>query len=111
MRHVLLVNRDALIGASSFCSSRSPRFSGFGEIVSPTCLPEQVGMGCGRRRLAFVLKELAELGYTHALLWVFEENQTARAFYQKAGFVQNNPARVLTIGGAVLRALPHCRWI
>lgn len=111
MRHVLLVDRGALIGASGFCGSRSPQFGGFGEIVSLYLLPERVGTGCGRRLLTFVLKELAELGYTDAFLWVLEENRAARAFYQKAGFVQKGPAQVLTAGGAALRALSYCRRI
>jgi RimJ/RimL family protein N-acetyltransferase len=45
------------------------------------------------------LAALAGYGFRHAVLWVFEENARARAFYQRQGWRDDGVRKVLGIGG------------
>ena len=96
-----------IIGTSSFCESRFDVFEGYGEIISIYLLPEYVGKGCGRQLMERALSELRNLGYTKAFLWVLEENNRARAFYEKIGFVLSDKSIENNIGGKDLREVSY----
>lgn len=40
--------------------------------------------------MTHLLQEVADAGYSRLVLWVFEENHRARAFYESHGFVATN---------------------
>ena len=55
------------------------------EIVSLHLLPEHKRKGIGRRLLETVAFKLREQGCSSVFLWVLEENQSARRFYEALG--------------------------
>ena len=111
MNTLVMIENDDFIGTSSYCKSRFPEFSGFGEIVSIYLLPDYIGKGYGKPLLDAVIGELAKLGYRDIFLWVLEDNLRARKFYEKAGFVQSNEYLDDNIGGKKLREIRYIRRI
>lgn len=106
--HTLVCLEDGqIIGTSSFCESRFDVFEGYGEIISIYLLPEYVGKGCGRQLMERALSELRKQGYTKTFLWVLEENNRARAFYEKMGFTISDKSIVSNIGGKDLKEVSY----
>lgn len=59
---------------------------GFGELICIHSLQKQWAKGYGSAMMEYVLSQLQQEGYGSVILWVFEENQRARKFYEKHGF-------------------------
>lgn len=64
-----------------------------GHITSLHVLPDFRGRGYGRVLMDHVLAECGRRGFTDVTLWVLEENQNARRFYEKYGFHQDGGTR------------------
>ena len=64
-------------------SKNNPAFDG--EIYAIYLLEEYQRMGLGRRLFISVAERLLEDGMSSFLLWVFEENHSARRFYESLG--------------------------
>lgn len=96
------------IGTSSYCKSRFPDFSDFGETVSIYFLPQYIGKGYGKLLLDAVIGELEQLGFDEIFLWVLEDNLKARKFYEKAGFTLSGNYLDDNIGGKELRVIQYC---
>lgn len=62
-----------------------------------------MGKGYGRLLLQAVVSELKKMGFDKVFLWVLEENQNARHFYEKCGFVQTGRCMWSDIGGKELK--------
>lgn len=60
---IIMVENNDFIGTSSYCRSRSPEFSDFGEIISIYLLSQYIGRGYGRQLLDTVVRELAAMGF------------------------------------------------
>ena len=108
---IIVVENDELIGTSSYCRSRSPEFSDFGEIISIYLLPQYIGRGYGRQLLDAAVRELTELGFQDIFLWALAENQRARKFYEKNGFVQTEHCMEHVIGGKKLLEVQYYRAV
>lgn len=108
MDTLVLIEDGNFIGTSSYCKSRFPEFSNWGEIVSIYFLPQYIGKGYGKKLLNAVIEELASLGFQDIFLWVLEENLRARQFYEKAGFRFSGNSLNDNIGGKELRELQYC---
>ena len=65
-----------------------------GHITSIHVLPQLRGLGFGRALIDQVLDEFARRGFAEVTLWVLQENQSARAFYEKYGFRHDGGTRV-----------------
>ena len=102
MHTLVLTHNGQLAGTASFCQSRLTALSGFGEIVSIYLLPEYIGKGYGKQLLNRCIRELNRLGFTELVLWVLEENQRARIFYEREGFFCTDAYRLDTFGGKEL---------
>lgn len=57
-----------------------------GYVSSLYVSPYAQGGGYGRRLLARAEEELRTLGATRAYLWVFEQNEPSRRFYERSGW-------------------------
>lgn len=57
------------------------------EIVGLYLVPEHIGAGYGKQTMDWIKKEIKSRGYDKISLWVLEENNRARRFYEKSGFV------------------------
>ena len=77
-----------MVGTSSFCLSRFPQFEDCGEIISLYLLPEYMGKGYGKELLKTAISELSAQGFQEIFLWVLEENNRARHFYERCGFLK-----------------------
>lgn len=104
---LLAVENDTLIGTASYCRSRFPAWEDSGEIVSIYLLSESIGKGYGRPLLDAAVDELKQLGFRDVFLWVLEDNQRAKAFYEKAGFVYTGDCLTDTIGRKELREVRY----
>lgn len=108
---IIVVENDELIGTSSYCRSRSPEFSDFGEIISIYLLPQYIGRGYGRPLLDAAVNELTALGFRDIFLWALAENQRARKFYEKNGFVLTEHCMEHVIGGKKLLEVQYYRTV
>ena len=61
--------------------------------------PAHLGTGVGRQLMVNALAELAELGAPRAVLWVLEENDRARRFYERGDWKPDGATRTDAIGG------------
>jgi ribosomal protein S18 acetylase RimI-like enzyme len=86
-----------------FVSSGAPRDENAppltGEVYAIYVLPDCWGHGVGRALLAAAEKDLIDLGYAEAMLWVLADNQRARAFYERAGWHADGGTKQDTFGG------------
>lgn len=105
--NLLLLDDDIPVGASAYCPARMKEYAGFGEVVSLYLLPEYVGKGCGRQLLEAACDALAARGFQDVYLWVLEENDRARRFYERFGFHDAGVIHDVRIGGKPLRELQY----
>ncbi|MFJ6561208.1 GNAT family N-acetyltransferase [Streptomyces sp. NPDC091412] len=93
-------------------------FAGFGpseenpvvaEIGMLYALPEVWGTGIGKQLMSATLMTFEKADYTQATLWVLEDNERARRFYEAAGWHADGAAVEDTTGGASLNKLRYRR--
>jgi ribosomal protein S18 acetylase RimI-like enzyme len=65
-----------------------------GHVYSLYVHPDSQGLGLGRRLLSAAADRLRAEGFAEATLWVFADNEQARAFYAKQGWVPDGGTRV-----------------
>ncbi len=68
-------------------AARDVEFTGKAELICIHSLPENWHKGYGSQMMDKVLKDIKEAGYSEVVLWVYRENNRARAFYEANGFV------------------------
>ncbi|MCH5323655.1 MAG: GNAT family N-acetyltransferase [Eubacterium sp.] len=107
MNNLVVIENGLIIGTASFCKSRWEQYSNYGEIVSIYFLPAYMGKGYGKHLLRKCVEELNGLGYNNILLWVLEDNQKARRFYEKNGFTCSGDILNDNIGGKELREIMY----
>lgn len=107
MHSLIITENNQIIGTASFCKSRWEHYSEYGEIVSIYFLPEYIGKGYGQYLLNACVDELNKSGFNRILLWVLEENQRARKFYEKNRFVCTDNILDDNIGGKALREIMY----
>lgn len=64
-----------------------PPPEGVGEIYALYVREGVQGTGVGRALLARGHEHLRDVGFTHAVLWVIDENERARRFYEAGGWL------------------------
>jgi ribosomal protein S18 acetylase RimI-like enzyme len=82
---------------------------GAAELYAIHVAPDRVGTGVGRLLMENALGQLAEVGGERAVLWVLEENERARRFYDRGGWRADGAARVEPVGGQPVRQLRYAR--
>lgn len=68
-------------------TTREKDMPGYAELICIHSLPNQWRKGYGSKMMDTVLHDIAIAGYRKVMLWVFEENERARKFYEKKGFI------------------------
>ena len=104
---LVVVEDGKLIGTSSYCKSRWAEFGECGEIISIYFLPQYMGRGYGRKLLCAAVSKLRELGFKDIFLWVLKENERARTFYARCGFIATEHDMEHEIGGEMLREIQY----
>ncbi|CAH1208977.1 hypothetical protein PAECIP111893_02949 [Paenibacillus plantiphilus] len=74
-----------------------------GEIHSIYLLQEYCGRGYGRMLLDWGIRQLGEMGWTHAIVWVLKDNRSARGFYEHAGFILSGRERLIQRGAELVQ--------
>ncbi len=70
-----------------------------GEIHSIHVALDERGRGVGRRLLDAAVEALRSRGVRRAILWVVEDNSTARAFYERQGWAWDGTRLERPLGG------------
>ncbi len=104
---LLCIDDSQIVGTSSFCKSRFAQFPDWGEIISIYLLPDYMGKGYGKILMEAALAKLKEQGYERVFLWVLEENNRARGFYEHCGFLPTDDFLEDHIGGKALREVRY----
>lgn len=96
-----------IIGVCTYGPARDKACRAWGEIVSLYLLPGAARKGYGTKLLRAAMDSLFEMGCGSVYLWVFEDNHTARRFYEKNGFLWNGDKMRETIGGRELYSVRY----
>lgn len=64
------------------------------ELICIHSLPENWRKGYGSKMMEVVLCDMAAAGYQNVVLWVFEENERARCFYEAHGFTKTDRTKI-----------------
>ena len=72
-----------------------------GEISAIYLAPDSWRMGYGGKMIGFAQDFLANLGYEKVVIWVLEDNISARRFYEKHGFRYDGGRKIITLGEEV----------
>ena len=70
-----------------------------GEVHAIHVALEERGRGTGRRLLDAAVEALRDHGIHRAILWVVEDNVTARAFYEQRGWAWDGTRLERSLGG------------
>lgn len=85
--HIAVCEADGCpVGLVIYGTCRDEDCAGCGEIIGLHSLVKSRKQGCGRALMDFAAADLIRLGFSEAVLWVFEKNRSARGFYEKYGF-------------------------
>lgn len=77
------------------------------EIISLYVLPEFWSSKQGYELIKFALDKLKSQGYGKCSLWVIEENERARHFYERVGFVCDSLKTTINLGGQDLTEIKY----
>jgi ribosomal protein S18 acetylase RimI-like enzyme len=80
-----------------------------GEVFSLYVSPRVVGSGVGHRLLAYATAQLKVMMYTTVVLWVLEQNERARRFYEREGFRLTGAARQEPIARTTVAVVRYTR--
>ncbi len=78
-----------------------------GELYAIYVHPDHWSAGFGRQLIQAGEERLRELGHSHVILWVLEDNPRARRFYELAGWTADGTRRPIEIFGVLL---PEIRY-
>ncbi|MBI2785677.1 MAG: GNAT family N-acetyltransferase [Legionella longbeachae] len=109
---VLVMEIDnQIIGFASICAFDAD--NSMGEISAIYLHPDYWRMGFGTKLCQAAISELANLGYSKILLWVFEANIQAQKFYDSLGFSAANSTKLEEFydGGALLKEVLYQKII
>ena len=67
-------------------AARDAEFAGKAELICIHSLQDKWRKGYGRQMMERVLTDIKAAGYSEVVLWVFNENTRAIAFYEALGF-------------------------
>lgn len=94
----------------TICSFSSPDLASWGELVSLYGHPDHWGEGYGSVVMEEVLRRLQEAGYPGCFLYVLRENDRARRFYERHGFIwDGHSLEVALTSDTVLMDLRYCK--
>jgi len=82
---------------------------GAAELYAIHVEPDLVGTGVGRLLMIDALERLAGSGVERAVLWVLEENERARRFYDRGGWKPDGATRVEAVNGEPVPQLRYSR--
>ena len=103
--------RPRLVGFVTTGPARHDDEAGLGEVWAIYVEPDAQGQGVGRALMDAGVRDLSTRGFGEVVLWVFEANAPARAFYERLGWIPDGAAKVFEIGGAAPVELRYRRLL
>ena len=96
-----IVLGDRVVGycTASFCRDEEFEHGFAGEIFELYVHPRLQGRGLGRELMEQTWADLESHGFRWGVLWVLEDNQPARRFYEHCGLHHDGARRRLVHGG------------
>ena len=104
---VLIVDDEV----AGYCSTALADDPGWGEILAVYVHPGYQRSGFGSILLDAGLDALSGVGLSKALLWVFERNLAARAFYESRDWLLGRSIRLEDIGGIQVTLVKYERTL
>jgi ribosomal protein S18 acetylase RimI-like enzyme len=89
---ILGIEGDVLVGFFRIGPDKND--STRGHLFSLYVDPELAGRGFGTKLLQNAVALIRSKGFVEMTLWVFEENTTARSFYEKFGFIPTGENKI-----------------
>lgn len=94
----------------TICDFSSPDLAAWGELVSLYSHPDHWGQGYGSVVIEEVLSRLSAAEYPGCFLYVLQENDRARRFYEKHGFTwDGHSLEVALTADTILTDLRYCK--
>lgn len=109
-RSVVVSVDDRVVGFASYGRPRDTDLRGngrVGELYAINLHPLAWGTGAGSVLLAHTHEELAEMGFSWAVLWVVPGNVRARRFYEREGWSAEHVERTAQVRGVTV---PEVRY-
>lgn len=106
---LVLEESKNLIGFVSFCPSRDQDVepTNVAEISAIYLNPDSWRKGFGKLLCNAAIEELRKSGYHEVTLWVLDDNQQAKQFYEKMGFINSFDTKTDEEDGCVLREVRY----
>ena len=101
---VALQDDDQIVGFGSFVAHPT-RDDSWALLPNLYLHPAAIGEGHGSALMAAGLARLVAFGYQHVELWVHPDNQRARGFYERGGWVSDGTTQVEEVWGVELAEL------
>ena len=99
---------DRIVGFAGTGRPTDPELAaGTGEVESIYLVAPARGLGLGRLLLRTATADLAERGYSSAILWVLTANARARRFYEAAGWRADGAAQMLDFDGTPIEEIRY----
>lgn len=73
--------------------ARDDDFEDYAEIICIHSLSYNWGKGYGSMMMEYILNEIKQAGFKKVMLWVFEENNRARKFYENHRFILSDKSK------------------
>ncbi len=97
--HYVILEGDTIVGFTSINPSRDADApDGMFELTGLYLDPDHIGKGYGKRAMDFVKHEASARGYTVISLWMLDQNNRAKRFYEKAGFAPDGTKKNSGLG-------------
>ncbi len=106
---IVLEDNNDLVGFVSFCPSRDEDVNSqkIAEISAIYLSPDKWRKGFGKMLCDAAIEELRKSDFTEVTLWVLDENQQARQFYEKMGFINSTNFKIDVRDGYSLREVRY----
>ena len=96
---------DEIVGVIAGGPSRDEDAAGQGEVYALYVGPEYWNGGVGSRLMAEGERRLQRGGHAGATLWVLEENERGRRFYERRGWAPDGARRPVDLLAGTVRAI------
>lgn len=110
--HYVVIIDGTVIGFLTIAVSRDDDIKdSFYEIIGLYLAPDYIGAGNGKQTMEWIKNEIKNRGYDKISLWVLEENDRARRFYEKSGFIVDGKYKPSGLADArEVRYICKCAW-
>ncbi len=97
--HYVITENNTTVGFLSINPSRDADApDGMFELTGLYLDPDHIGKGYGKQAMEWAKHEASARGYTAMSLWVLDQNNRAKRFYEKAGFIPDGSKKNSGLG-------------